>query len=270
MNETVEQFDEEPDGGAGPFDLTGQVALVTGGGGGIGLGMAEGLVLAGASVAICGRSTDKLDAAVEHLHRLRADAQVEAFRCDVSVESEVVDLVGFTVDRFGRLDSCVANAGISGDAAILDLSLEEWRRVMSVNLDGVFLTLREAARQMVAQGDGGALVAVSSTSSEHGAPRQAHYATSKAGILALVRSMAVALARHRIRANSLVPGWTLTELTAAGYEYDKFRDATISRTPARRWGQPEDFRSVAAFLCDRRNVFHTGDEVTMDGGYTVF
>lgn len=270
MNETVEQFDEESGGGAGPFDLTGQVALVTGGGGGIGLGMAEGLVLAGAAVAICGRSTDKLDAAVEHLHRLRADAQVEAFRCDVSVESDVVDLVGYTVDRFGRLDSCVANAGISGDAAILDLSLEEWRRVMAVNLDGVFLTLREAARQMVAQGDGGALVAVSSTSSEHGAPRQAHYATSKAGILALVRSMAVALARHQIRANSLVPGWTLTELTAAGYEYDKFRDATISRTPARRWGQPEDFRSVAAFLCDRRNVFHTGDEVTLDGGYTVF
>lgn len=270
MNETAEQFDEEPDGGVGPFDLTGQVALVTGGGGGIGLGMAEGLVLAGAAVAICGRSTDKLDAAVEHLHRLRADAQVEAFRCDVSVESDVVDLVGFTVDRFGRLDSCVANAGISGDAAILDLSLQEWRRVMSVNLDGVFLTLREAARQMVDQGDGGALVAVSSTSSEHGAPRQAHYATSKAGILALVRSMAVALARHRIRANSLVPGWTLTELTAVGYEYDKFRDATISRTPARRWGQPEDFRSVAAFLCDRRNVFHTGDEVTLDGGYTVF
>jgi NAD(P)-dependent dehydrogenase (short-subunit alcohol dehydrogenase family) len=251
-------------------DLTGQVALVTGGNGGIGLGMAEGLVAAGASVAICGRNTDKNDAALEHLHRVRPDAQVEAFRCDVSVESEVRDVVGFTVDRFGRLDSCVANAGVSGDAAVLELSLDEWRRVMAVNLDGVFLTLREAARQMVEQGEGGALVAVSSTSSRHGAPRQAHYAASKAGILALVRSMAVALARHRIRANSLVPGWTLTELTAAGYEYDRFRDATIARTPVRRWGQPEDFGSVAAFLCDPRNEFHTGDEVTLDGGYTAF
>ena len=257
-------------GDQGVFDLSGQVALVTGGNGGIGLGMAEGLVLAGAAVAICGRSTEKLDAAVEHLHRLRPDAQVEAYRCDVSVESDVADVVGFTVDRFGRLDSCVANAGISGHVGVLDLTLEEWRRVMAVNLDGVFLTLREAARQMVDQGDGGALVAVSSTSSEHGAPLQAHYATSKAGVLALVRSMAVGLARHRIRANSLVPGWTLTELTAAGYEYDRFRDATIARTPARRWGRPEDFRTVAAFLCDRRNVFHTGDEVTLDGGYTVF
>jgi NAD(P)-dependent dehydrogenase (short-subunit alcohol dehydrogenase family) len=253
-----------------PFDLSGQVALVTGGNGGIGLGMAEGLVLAGASVAICGRSEEKLDAALEHLQRVRPDAQVEAFRADVASETDVVDVVGFTVDRFGRLDSCVANAGISGDAAILDLSLAEWRRVMAVNLDGVFLTLREAARQMVDQGDGGALVAVSSTSSIHGAPRQAHYATSKAGILALVRSMAVGLAKERIRANSLVPGWTLTELTAAGYEYDRFRDATIARTPARRWGTPEDFRTVAAFLCDKRNVFHTGDEVTLDGGYTVF
>ena len=200
----------------GPFDLTGQVALVTGGNGGIGLGMAEGLVLAGASVAICGRNTDKLDAAVEHLHRLRPDAQVEAFRCDVAVESDVADVVGFTVDRFGRLDACVANAGISGDASILDLGLDEWRRVMSVNLDGVFLTLREAARQMVAQGEGGALVAVSSTSSEHGAPRNAHYAASKAGVLALVRSMAVALARERIRANSLVPGLDPDRADGAG------------------------------------------------------
>lgn len=252
------------------IDLSGRVALVTGGNGGIGLGMAEGLVLAGAAVAICGRNVDKVDAAVEHLHRLSPDAEVEGFRCDVAVESEVADLIGYTVDRFGRLDACVANAGISGDASVLDMTLDEWRRVMSVNLDGVFLTLREAARQMVDQGDGGALVAVSSTSSVHGAPRQAHYASAKAGVLALVRSMAVALARHGIRANSLVPGWTLTELTAAGYEYDKFRDATIARTPVRRWGEPEDFRSVAAFLCDPTNVFHTGDEVTLDGGYTVF
>ena len=257
-------------GRAGPSDLSGQVALVTGGNGGIGLGMAEGLVLAGASVAVCGRNPDKVDAAVEHLSALRQGASVAGFRADVAVEGDVGDVVAATVERFGRLDSCVANAGISGDSAILDLSLEEWRRVMAVNLDGVFLTLREAARQMVAQGDGGALVAVSSTSSEHGAPRQAHYATSKAGILALVRSMSVALARHGIRANSLVPGWTLTELTELGYGYDKFREATISRTPVRRWGRPEDFRSVAVFLCDRRNGFHTGDEVTLDGGYTVF
>ena len=255
---------------AGPFDLTGQVALVTGGNGGIGLGLAEGLVLAGASVAISGRNQDKTAAALEHLDRLVPGAPVVGFVADVAVESDVVSLVRQTVEHFGRLDSCVANAGTSADSAILDLSLDQWRSVMSVNLDGVFLTLREAARQMVEQGGGGALVAVSSTSSEHGAPRNAHYAASKAAVQALVRSMAVALARERIRANSLVPGWTLTDLTAAGYAYDKFRENTIRRTPVRRWGEPADFRTVAPFLCDRRNLFHTGDEVTLDGGYTVY
>ena len=254
-----------------PYDLTGQVCLITGGNGGIGLGMAEGMVLAGASVAICGRNADKTGAAVEHLRSLVDDgARVEGFRCDVAVERDVIETVATTVDVFGRLDSCVANAGVSGDAALLDMSLDQWRAVTSVNLDGVFVTLREAARQMVDQGGGGALVAVSSTSSEHGAPRQAHYAASKAGVLALVRSMAVGFARHRIRANSLVPGWTLTDLTAAGYQYDKFRENTIGRTPVRRWGTPADFRAVAPFLCDPRLEFHTGDEVTIDGGYTVY
>jgi NAD(P)-dependent dehydrogenase (short-subunit alcohol dehydrogenase family) len=254
-----------------PSDLTGQVALVTGGNGGIGLGMAEGLVLAGASVAICGRNAEKTGAAVEHLRSFAGDGvRVEGFRCDVAVERDVVETVATTVEVFGRIDSCVANAGVSGDAALLDMSLDQWRAVTSVNLDGVFITLREAARQMVAQGGGGALVAVSSTSSEHGAPRQAHYAASKAGVLALVRSMAVAFARHRIRANCIVPGWTLTDLTEAGYQYDKFRENTIRRTPVRRWGTPSDFRAVAPFLCDPRLEFHTGDEVTIDGGYTIY
>ena len=254
-----------------PYDLTGQICLITGGNGGIGLGMAEGMVLAGASVAICGRNADKTGAAVEHLRSLADDgARVEGFRCDVAIERDVIETVATTVDVFGRLDSVVANAGVSGDAALLDMSLDQWRAVTSVNLDGVFVTLREAARQMVEQGGGGALVAVSSTSSEHGAPRQAHYAASKAGVLALVRSMAVGFARHRIRANSLVPGWTLTDLTAAGYQYDKFRENTIGRTPVRRWGTPADFRAVAPFLCDPRLEFHTGDEVTIDGGYTVY
>ena len=251
-------------------DLSGQVALVTGGNGGIGLGMAEGLVLAGASVAICGRNAEKTGAAVEHLRGLRSDADVEGFRCDVGEERDIIETVATVVDRFGRLDSCIANAGVSGDAALLDMSLEQWRAVTSVNLDGVFLTLREAARQMVEQGGGGALVAVSSTSSIHGAPRQAHYAASKAGVLALVRSMAVAFARHRIRANSLVPGWTLTDLTAPGYQYEKFRENTTARTPVRRWGEPADFRAVAPFLCDPRHEYHTGDEITIDGGYTVY
>lgn len=251
-------------------DLTGRVALVTGGNGGIGLGMAEGLVLAGASVAVCGRNPQKNEHAVERLRALRADAEVLPVVADVAVEADVVDMVARTVEHFGRLDACVANAGVSSAVPVLQLSLEEWRRIMAVNLDGVFLTLREAAKAMVDRNDGGALVAVSSTSSMHGAPANAHYASSKAGVLALVRSMAVALARDRIRVNALVPGWTLTELTEVGYQHDRFRDATIRRTPVRRWGEPSDFRAVAPYLCDPTNLFHTGDSVTIDGGYTVF
>lgn len=252
-------------------DLSGVVALVTGGNGGIGLGMAEGLVAAGATVAVCGRDRDKNESARSHLADMAAPgAGVGAWECDVADPAAVDTLVADVVARFGRIDACVANAGISSAAPVLELSLEEWRRVMSVNLDGAFLTLRAAARHMVERGGGGALVAVSSTSSVHGAPANAHDAASKAGVLALVRSMAVALARHGIRANALVPGWTLTELTAAGYEYDRFREATISRTPVRRWGEPGDFRAVAPFLWDPRLTFHTGDQVTLDGGYTVF
>jgi len=251
-------------------DLTGRVALVTGGNGGIGLGMAEGLVLAGASVAVCGRNDDKNERAVEHLRTLRADVEVLPIVADVGVESDVIEAVERTVEHFGRLDACIANAGISSAAPVLQLSLEEWRRIMAVNLDGAFLTLREAARVMVERGDGGALVAVSSTSSIHGAPANAHYAASKAGVLALVRSMAVGLARERIRVNALVPGWTLTELTEVGYRHDTFRDATTRRTPVRRWGEPSDFRAIAPYLCDPTNQFHTGDSVTIDGGYTVF
>ena len=251
-------------------DLTGRVALVTGGNGGIGLGMAEGLVLAGASVAVCGRNEDKNERAVEHLRTLRPDVEVSAVVADVGVESDVIEAVDRTVEQFGRLDACIANAGVSSAAPVLQLSLEEWRRIMAVNLDGAFLTLREAARAMVDRGDGGALVAVSSTSSVHGAPANAHYAASKAGVLALVRSMAVGLARERIRVNALVPGWTLTELTEVGYQHQKFREATTKRTPARRWGEPSDFRAIAPYLCDPTNHFHTGDSVTIDGGYTVF
>jgi NAD(P)-dependent dehydrogenase (short-subunit alcohol dehydrogenase family) len=251
-------------------DLTGRVALVTGGNGGIGLGMAEGLVLAGASVAVCGRNEDKNERAVEHLRTLRPDVEVSSIIADVGVESDVIEAVDRTVEQFGRLDACIANAGISSASPVLQLSLEEWRRIMAVNLDGAFLTLREAARVMVDRGDGGALVAVSSTSSVHGAPANAHYAASKAGVLALVRSMAVGLARDRIRVNALVPGWTLTELTEVGYQHDKFREATIRRTPVRRWGEPSDFRAIAPYLCDPTNLFHTGDSITIDGGYTVY
>jgi NAD(P)-dependent dehydrogenase (short-subunit alcohol dehydrogenase family) len=251
-------------------DLSGQVGVVTGGNGGIGLGIAEGLALAGADVAIWARDEAKTAGAVEHLRTLAPERRFFGTRCDVAVQDDVLAAVADTVDALGRIDACVANAGTSGGAPFLELSADEWRRVVAVNLDGAFFTLQAVARQMVAQGDGGALVAVSSTSAIHGAPSTAHYAASKTGVLALVRSAAVALARYGIRVNALLPGWTITDLARAGYESDRFREATVGRTPVRRWAEASEFRDVGAYLCDKRQAFHTGDAVVVDGGYTIF
>jgi NAD(P)-dependent dehydrogenase (short-subunit alcohol dehydrogenase family) len=176
-----------------------------------------------------------------------------------------------TLQSFGRLDALVANAGIGARRTpVTELSLAEWRSVLAVNLDGAFLSLRAAARQLVDQGNGGALVAVSSTAAIHGPARQSPYAASKTALLGLVRSLAVELARHRIRVNALLPGWTETELTAPALADARFVTVTTQRTPVRRWATPADFEAVGAFLCDPRLTFHTGDTLVVDGGYTVF
>jgi NAD(P)-dependent dehydrogenase (short-subunit alcohol dehydrogenase family) len=250
-------------------DLTGHVALVTGGNSGIGLGMASGLAAAGAAVAIWGTNPDKNAAAVAQLEA--AGATVHAERCDVSDEAAVTAAFASTVAALGKVDSCFANAGVSGWApSITDLTLEEWRRVMGVNLEGAFLTMREAARHLVERGEGGAIVAVSSTSAIHGAPNQPHYAASKTALLGLTRAMAVGLARHKVRVNALLPGWTDTDLVAPGKANQKFVDNTVGRTPVRRWADPAEFGPVAVYLADPALTFHTGDTLTVDGGYTVF
>lgn len=249
-------------------DLSGQVAVVTGGNGGIGLGFAEGCARAGAAVAIWARNADKSAAAVEKLQGLGAEAI--AVSCDVSDEASSAAAVAETVERLGRIDVCVANAGTSGATPFLDISLAEWRRMMSINLDGAFLSIRDCARQMVDQGEGGAIVAISSTSAVHGAAFNAHYGASKTALLGLTRATAVALARHKIRVNAVLPGWTRTELAEGGYQDDRFREVTTSRTPVRRWATGEDYVALAAYLCDKAVDWHTGDSIVADGGYTVF
>jgi NAD(P)-dependent dehydrogenase (short-subunit alcohol dehydrogenase family) len=253
-----------------PFDLTGHVALVTGGNGGIGLGMALALARAGADVAIWGTNPAKNEAAADQLRA--TGRRVLASVCDVRREGEVVEAFATAVDSLGKVDSVFANAGVSGTsgAPFTDTDLAEWRDVLAVNLDGAFLTLRQGARHLVERGEGGSLVAVSSTSAIHGTPRNAAYGASKAGLLALVRSLAVELARHRIRCNALVPGWTETDLTAAGRQNEKFVANTTYRTPLRRWAQPAEMGPVAVYLADPRIEFHTGDMLVVDGGYTIF
>ena len=249
-------------------DLSGQVAVVTGGNGGIGLGFAEGVAMAGADVAVWARDAGKSAEAVRAIeaHGVRA----VAVACDVADEESVAAATAETVAALGRIDICVANAGTTGGGRLEDLSLAEWRRVMAVNLDGAFLTMRDCARRMIEQGDGGAMVAISSTSAVHGAPANPHYAASKTALLGLVRSSAVGLARHRIRVNAVLPGWTRTEMAEGGYQDERFREVTTKRTPVRRWASGDDYRSLAAYLCDRSVDFHTGDSVVFDGGYTIF
>ncbi|MEZ5375394.1 MAG: SDR family oxidoreductase [Acidimicrobiales bacterium] len=261
------------------IDLNGRVVLVTGGNGGIGLGIAKGCVKAGADVVIWGTNTDKLAVAEAQLNddalqsapmRTGGAGRVLAQRVDVRSEEEVVTSFAEAVSALGKVDAVFANAGVGEGAPFVEQTLELWRRVHSVNIDGAFLTLREGARHMIERGEGGSLVGVSSTSAIHGAPRAQPYAVSKAGMLAMMRGLAVELARYGIRANSIIPGWTETEMTEAGRQNDKFLTNTTQRTPVRRWGTPDDFEAVGAFLADPTQSFLTGDEIVVDGGYTRF
>ena len=255
-----------------PFDLTGKAAVVTGGNGGIGLGMAEGLAAAGADIAIWGRNADKNAAALE---RLKAHGtRVEALEVDVADEQAVVDAMAESLSRLGRIDSCIANAGVGGGAPLIEQTTEQWRKVTAVNLDAVFWTFREAARHMVAraeEGDkGGSLLVTSSVSAIHGAPQNQAYAATKAGVLAMVRGTAVELARHGIRANAILPGWIATEMTERLQNWDAFNDKAIGRVPMRRWGEGEDFAGMAVYFASDASKFHTGDSVVIDGGYSIF
>lgn len=251
------------------FDLTGHVALVTGGNGGIGLGMAKGLAAAGAHVAIWGTKEEKNAAATAELESIGA-GKVLALRCDVGDEDQVRVSMASTVEALGKVDSCFANAGIGEGASFIDMSLDTWRRVQRVNSEGAFLTLREAARHMVDRGDGGSLVGVASVSAIHGAPRNQAYAHSKAGLLAMIRGLAVELARFQISVNAVVPGWIETDMTAGAFGWEKFVERVMPRIPMRRWGTPDDFGPVAVYLASPASRYHTGDAMVIDGAYSIF
>jgi NAD(P)-dependent dehydrogenase (short-subunit alcohol dehydrogenase family) len=255
-----------------PFDLTGKVALITGGNGGIGLGMAEGLAQAGADIVIWGTSDAKNRAAGTQLqtHGTRVLTQ----RVDITDEQAVVRGMQHALQSMGRLDIAIANAGIVGDIKpSIDYSHEDFLKVMRVNVDGAFFTLREACRHMVARAKagnpGGSLLGISSIGAIHGAARTPAYGSSKGAMLSMIRSFAVEHARYGIRANCVHPGWVLTDISARAMQDPKYQ-SLVNRIPLRRFGVPVDLAGIAVYLASDASSFHTGDSIVLDGGYTVF
>jgi NAD(P)-dependent dehydrogenase (short-subunit alcohol dehydrogenase family) len=255
-----------------PFDLSGRGAVITGGNGGIGLGMARGLLAAGANVAIWGSNPDKTERARATLAAECGDAaRVHAFVCDVGDEAQIDAVFAKSVAALGCVDACFANAGVGGKGTpLLEMTLDEFRRVQRINVEGVFLTFRAAARHMVEHGRGGALIATASTAALEGAARNSHYGASKGAVTSYVRALAVELARHRIRVNSILPGWIVTEMTERAVHNEKFANAVLPRIPARRWGDIADFGGVAVYLASDASAYTTGEQFVIDGGYTKF
>lgn len=258
----------------GLFDLSGRVAAVSGGNGGLGLGMASGLVKAGCDVAVWGRNAEKNAFAVETLRELGGGA-VEAMACDVTDPASVEDCLTATLARFGRLDGMFANAGHGGGAKpSVDRTGEEWRALMAVNVDGVVNCFRAAARHMIDRArDGdpfGRLAATSSVASVDGAAFNEHYGASKGALNAYCRALAVELARHGITVNAILPGWCESEMTAETFANDKFVKAVMPRIPARRFGRADDFEAISVYLMSAGSGYMTGQTLTLDGGYTVF
>lgn len=257
-----------------PFDLTGKVALVTGGNRGIGMGMAQALAASNASVAIWGRKAEANQAAVEALSSLGA-GEVKAWSVDVSDEQAVIDATADVVSSMGRIDTCIANAGVGfGAPSFAEMTTETWRKNMAVNLDGAFWTLRESVKHMTERakaGDpGGSVVGVASLAGIEGAARNQAYAATKGGLPAMIRGIAAECGRYGIRANSILPGWIATDMTAMAQDNDVFTTKVITRVPIRRWGEPEDFGGMAVYLASDASRYHSGTTLIIDGGYAIF
>lgn len=257
-----------------PFNLAGKVCVVTGGNGGIGLGMAEALAASNADVIIWGRREAMNAEAVKKLEPL-GTGRIKSWAVDVSDEAQVVKAMAEVEEEFGRIDNCVANAGVGrGAPSFHEMTLDTWQFNHRINMEGAFLTLREASKSMVKRskaGDpGGSLVGTASLAALEGAARNQAYASTKAGLCAMMRGIAVEYGRYQIRANSVLPGWIATDMTEGAQDNDVFQSKVISRVPIRRWGEPEDFGGIAVYLASDASKFHSGDTLLIDGAYAVF
>ena len=249
------------------FNLSGKVALVTGGNGGIGLGMAQGLANAGAAILVAGRNDEKNAAAVATLVESGSDAA--AATADVTDETAVAAMVEAALSRWGRLNILVNNAGINIRKEPQELSLDEWRSVLDTNLTSAFLCSQAVYPYMAANG-GGKIINIGSMMSIFGAAFTPAYASSKGGIVQLTKATATAWAKHNIQVNAVLPGWIDTDLTRRGRrEVEGLHERVLARTPAGRWGQPADMAGIAVFLSGPASDFVTGAAIPVDGGFSV-
>jgi len=242
------------------FDLAGRVAIVTGGNGGIGLGMARGLAAAGAKVVVAGRNRDKSAAAAKEI---RGDA----IEVDVKSEESLKALIAETVKRHGRLDILVNNAGINIRKQPQEYTLAEYHEVMNTNLTSAFNCSQLAYPEMKKAG-GGKIINIGSMMSIFGASFVGPYAASKGGLVQLTKALATAWAGDGIQVNAILPGWIDTDLTAAAKkQIEGLNERVLARTPAGRWGNPGDFAGIAVFLASAASDFVTGAAIPVDGGY---
>lgn len=249
------------------FDLSGKVAVVTGGNGGIGLGIARGFAQAGARVVVAARNEEKSQRAVRELQQEGAEAL--AVTVDVGDESSVEHLMQSTLDHFGRPDILVNNAGINIRKRAQDLTLPEWSKVLEVNLTGAFLCSRAVYPGMKEAG-GGKIINIGSMLSIFGAPFGPVYGASKGGIVQLTRSLASTWAPDGIQVNAILPGWIDTDLTRQGRrDVPTLHDHVLRRTPAGRWGTLEDCAGTAVFLASPASDFVTGAAIPVDGGFSI-
>jgi 2-deoxy-D-gluconate 3-dehydrogenase len=250
------------------FDLTGKVAIVTGGNGGLGLGMARGLAAAGARIVVAGRNRDKSLRAVAELEQLGAGGAL-AIEADVTDETAVEQLFARTDASCGRLDILINNAGINIRKQPQDLTLAEWRQVIDTNLTSAYLC-SHAAYPRLKQAGAGKVINIGSMMSIFGSGFVPAYAASKGGIVQLTKACASAWARDNIQVNAILPGWIDTELTqGARREIPGLHDSVLRRTPAGRWGSIDDLRGVAVFLSGPASDFVTGAAIPVDGGYSI-
>ena len=249
------------------FDISSRIALVTGGNGGIGLGMARGLGQAGATVIIVGRNEEKSAAALRELQSL--GVQGAAIAADVADEAAVQRLFAQVQARYGRLDILVNNAGSTVRKPPQDFTLEEWHQVMDTNLTSAFLCCR-AAHPLMVQAGAGKIINTGSILSIFGAPYAPAYCASKGGIVQFTRSIALAWAKDNIQANTVLPGWIDTEMTVAARAHvPTLHERVLARTAAGRWGTPQDLAGIAVFLASAASDFVTGTAIPIDGGYSI-